>query len=61
MQQLDARDAARRAGPFATADSCYGAQFTKYLTSYRKIIANLSPDRLTIVTYNVLKLLLGIS
>ena len=40
---------------------CYGAQFTKYLTSYRKIIANLSSDRLTIVTYNVLELLLGIS
>ena len=37
------------------------AQFTKYLTIYRKIIVSLSQDRLTIVTYNVLKLLLGLS
>jgi len=55
MQQLDARDAARREGPFATAASLL------WDPSYRKIIANLSPDRLTIMTYNVLKLLLGIS
>jgi len=38
----------------------FGAQFTKYLMIYRKIIVSLSQDRLTIVTYNVLELLLGI-
>ena len=38
-----------------------GARFTKYLTIYRKIIFSLSQDRLTIVTYHVLRFLLGIS
>ena len=48
MQQLDARDAARRAGPFATADSCYGAQFTKIsydlLYDYGKFIVRSTYD-----------------
>jgi len=37
-----------------------GARFTKCLTIYHKIIVSLSKDRLTIVTYSLLRLLLGI-
>ena len=38
-----------------------GARFTEYLMIYRKIILSLSYGRLTIVTYNMLKFLWGIS
>jgi len=46
--------------PMYTAFSS-GARFTKYLAIYRKIIFSLSEDRLTIMTYNVLRFLWGIS
>jgi len=39
----------------------HGTRVTKYLTIYRKIILSLSQDRLTIMTYNVLRFLVGIS
>ena len=35
--------------------------FTKYLTIYHKIILSFSQDGLTIVTYNVIRILLRIS
>ena len=37
-----------------------GAQFTKYITTYHKIILTLSYDQVALVTYNMLRFLLGI-
>ena len=47
-----------RTGP--PAFTIFTILFTKYLTIYRMIIVSLSYDPLTTVTYNVLRVLLGI-